>query len=91
VPELSFLTVLSENLRRQVQDREIRDVLVHGVSVLKPVDQPLDPDEESWSDGGDRGAKAEPSGARDWRAAGYWSMLLASVGSVRCELILVTA
>jgi len=82
VPELSFLTVLSENLRRQVQGREIRDVLVHSVSVLKTVDPPLNPDEEIWSDGGDRGAKAEPSGARDRRAAGYWSMSLASVGSV---------
>ena len=42
MPELPFLTVLSENLARQVQGREIRDVVVRGVSVLKTVDPPID-------------------------------------------------
>jgi len=42
VPELPFLTVLTDNLRRQVVGREIRDVAVRGVSVLKTVDPPID-------------------------------------------------
>lgn len=42
MPELPFVTVLSENLTRQVRGREIRDVVVRGVSVLKTVDPPID-------------------------------------------------
>ena len=42
MPELPFLTVLTDNLRRQVVGREIRDVAVRGVSVLKTVDPPID-------------------------------------------------
>ncbi len=41
MPELPFLTVLTENLRPQVQGRTIEDVLVRSVSVLKTFDPPV--------------------------------------------------
>jgi formamidopyrimidine-DNA glycosylase len=41
MPELPFLTVLAENLERQVRDRVIEDVVVRGVSLLKTVDPPI--------------------------------------------------
>ncbi|HLJ62173.1 MAG TPA: DNA-formamidopyrimidine glycosylase family protein [bacterium] len=41
MPELPFLTVLAENLERQVRDRVIEDVVVRGASVLKTVDPPI--------------------------------------------------
>ncbi|HXX38724.1 MAG TPA: DNA-formamidopyrimidine glycosylase family protein [bacterium] len=41
MPELPFLTVLAENLERQVRGRVIEDVIVRGVSLLKTVDPPI--------------------------------------------------
>ncbi len=41
MPELPFLTVLAENLEREVHGRAARDVLVRSVSVLKTFDPPI--------------------------------------------------